>query len=447
MDLIKPFRAVRYQLAESGDLGDLVAPPYDVIGGDLQKALFKRSPHNVIRLILPEARSDDGEGENKYTRAARLFQDWLKRGVLARDSEPAIYRYQISFSLKTPEGIVTRERPGFVALCKLHEYPERKILPHERTLAGPKQDRFQLMLHCRAHFSQVFLLYPDQEGALEKALGQAPPAGTWSLSCEDDDGVTHTVWPVTAPEAIAAVNHHLHDRRLYIADGHHRYETALALRRELLSRSPLFAEGVDYALAYFTPLEHPGLTIFPYHRLVHNLPKRRLSGLLKKLGRHFIVDRTLLSPLESGPPRREFMMGLAERGRAGTVFGMVDAGTRCAYYLTLKPDSPLKHECRTEAELAQAELDVVALEELVLTGTLGIKRKDLLNEKFIAYETDYDRVLTAVQKPPCQLAFLMNPTSVHEVIKVADLAGIMPEKSTYFFPKLASGLLFNLMEE
>jgi uncharacterized protein (DUF1015 family) len=446
MSIIKPFRGVRYDLKKAGELGELIAPPYDIINPAKRKELEERSPYNVIRLILPEEQPGDDARTNKYSRAANSWEEWRKSGVLVRDAAPRLYRYMTGFSLKTPEGIVTRERPGLVALLKLHEYAEGKVLPHERTLAGPKQDRFQLMSHTRAHLSQVFLLYPDADGEVDRALGLTPPPGTDSWSAEDDAGVTHVMWPVADQELIREAGRLISRQRVYIADGHHRYETALAYRRHMRETSPLFAGGTEYVMAYFTPLDHPGLVIFPYHRLLHNLPKRRFSGLIKKLENYFQIDRALLSPLDPGSARREFIGNLIERGKERTVFGMVDGMNSHAYYLSLQPDARLNRGAVSEAESALACLDVVILEDLILIGMLGIGPKDLLNEKYVSYETDYDRVLDAVQKKENQMAFLMNPTPVKDVVRVADLAGIMPEKSTYFFPKLATGLVMNSLD-
>ena len=262
MTIIKPFAGFRFDAKLAGELVDLIAPPYDIINPELRKALFDRSPFNVVRLILNEPEPTDNERRNRYTRAAELWRDWRHSGVLRRDAAPRLYRYNVSFHLKTPQGIVTRERPGFVALLQLHEYAAGKVRPHERTLAGPKQDRLQLMLATRAQLSQVFMLYPDPKGKLDGLLGAAPPAGAESWSAEDDAGVTHTMWGIEDPKTIAAVNDHLEQTPIYIADGHHRYETALAVRKHLR----------ETVMFYFTPAEHPGLTIFPYHRLIHHLP-------------------------------------------------------------------------------------------------------------------------------------------------------------------------------
>jgi len=445
MKVIKPFRGIRYNLEKAGDLAELIAPPYDVISPALQEKLHHRSPYNIIRLTLGEDHQGDDEDHNKYTRAAELWRDWQKQQILARDGSPMIYRYMMTFSSKTPDGIVTYERPGFMALLRLFEYSEGKVLPHERTLAGPKEDRFQLMLHTRAQFSPVFLIYPDEKGDIDSALGENPSTDD-AFACEDDAGVSHTLWPVSDPDAIKAVEDHLADQPMYIADGHHRYETALTMRKYLLEQNPLFAEGLDYVLAYFTPRENPGLTIFPYHRIIHNLPRKRLSGLFKKLGEYFHVDRTLISPLQQGEPRREFMKGLRERGKNSTVFGMVDqTGQGC--YLTLKADISTFEDLKSEVEIVEASLDVSVLERLVLKEALGIRDKDLTNEKHISYATDFDNVLNEVQTPPNQLAFLLNPTPVEAVIKISDLGGVMPEKSTYFFPKTATGLVMHSMED
>ncbi len=447
MTTIFPFRGIRYNVSNSGPLDGVIAPPYDVISPEGRRLLAERSEYNVIRLILSEEKPGDGRRENKYTRAAGLWNAWREREILKRDDKPCIYRYNVSFDLKTPEGLATLARPGFVAMLKLSDYSEGKVLPHERTLAGPKQDRFQLMLHTRAHFSQVFMLYPDKDGKLDEVLGSSPPSGSEVMSVEDDLGVTHSMWAIGDEEAIARVDAHIGSRPVYIADGHHRYETSLTLRRHQLDHAPLFAEGTDRVMAYFTPAEHPGLVVFPYHRLIHNLPQRRLSGLLKKLSDYFIVDQALLNPLDPGEARRDYARELRSRGESGPVFGMVERKSGNAYYLTLKSDSELAKGATSEIDHVLRSLDVVILEDLILTGMLDIKQKDLLNERYINYETDYDRILDEVQKKPNEICFLMNPTPVKAVLNVADLKGIMPEKSTYFFPKLATGLVMNSMSD
>ncbi len=445
MTMIKPLRGLKYS-RDAGPLVELIAPPYDVIDAAHEKELRKRSPHNVVRLILPEEKPGDGKDVNRYVRARQTLEDWLAREVLVKDEKPAVYRYLMNFDMKTPSGIANRTRAGFVCLMKLHPYEDREVRPHERTMAGPKQDRFELMRHTRAHLSQVFMLYPDNGGAVDGALGDEPPAGAKSFGCEDDQGVTHTVWPVTDEAAIEAVTEHLEKTPLYIADGHHRYETALAFHRHVRERQPLFEDGADHVLAYFTPAEAEGLAIFPYHRLVRNLPKRRLSGLVKKLSEYFQVEKSLVSPLDPGARRREFVAGLVERGKSAASFAMVDGHNGKAFYLTMRPDADLFRSCVSEVEMVLCGMDVVILEDLVLMGILGMNKKDLLGGKHLSYETDFDRVLDTAAKPPNQLAFLMNPTPVRDVIKIADLNGIMPEKSTYFFPKPATGLVMNLMD-
>ena len=441
MSIIKPFRGIRYARDAEGGLSRLIAPPYDVISEEERKSLAAKSPHNIVRLILPEGAA---EGQrDRYTIAGETWRHWQDRGVLARDKTPAIYRYNMSFEVKTPEGIETRERPGFVASLKLCEYDEEKVLPHERTMKGPKEDRFKLILASRAQFSQIFMLYRDPEANVDSALDSAPAEG--KMECEDDAGVTHTMWPVTDPEVIDAVTSAIGEGPVYIADGHHRYETSLAINRFLNEKTPLFTGESDRVMAYFTPAPSEGLVVFPYHRLIKGLPKRRMSGLRKRLEELFRVEPALMSPLDPGPSRREFVSGLTEHGKNGPVFGMVDASGK-AYYLALKEGTDLYRSCESEVEMVLCGLDVVVLEDLVLIAKLGMKHKDLISGKYVSYETDYDRVLDRMREDGAQLAFLVNPTPVEDVLKVADLHGTMPEKSTYFFPKLATGLVMNSID-
>lgn len=447
MTLIKPFKGVRYDQSRAGDIANLVAPPYDIISEEEKQSLHKRSPHNIVHLDYGLDRAGDDEKDNKYARAAALWNKWRTGGILAMDQAPAIYRYQTEFQLKTHDGLMTFTRPGFVSLLKLQEYEDGIVRPHERTMAGPKEDRFNLILGTRAQFSQIMMFYSDPEAVIDEALGMGPPPGAEVLSVEDDIGVTHSLWPITDADAHKAVIEHLAGRPVYIADGHHRYETTLAVRRHLKKNSPLFAEGADYIMTYFTPKENEALAVLPYNRVIHNLPKRRLSGMLKKLESNFEIDRVLRSPIEPGEPRRDFMRELRKRGEERTVFGLVDGPNGHGYYLSIRPDADPAAEEAGAAAKALRHLDVVILEDLVLLGALGIEKKDLFNEKHVAYETDYDDVIDALAEENNQLGILLNPTPLDDVVRVSDLGGTMPEKSTYFFPKLATGLVLHDMEK
>ena len=447
MTLIKPFKGVRYSQSRAGDIASLVAPPYDIISEEEKQSLHQRSPNNIIHLDYGLDKKGDSDKNNKYTRAAELWAKWRDEGVLGLDQTPTIYRYQTEFQLKTPEGLMTFTRPGFVSLLKLQEYEDGIVRPHERTMAGPKEDRFNLIFSTRAQFSQIMMFYSDPEAVIDQALGMEPPSGAEVLSVEDDIGVTHSLWPVTDAEAHRAAVEYLAGLPVYIADGHHRYETTLAVRRHLKKNSPLFAEGADYIMTYFTPMENEALAVLPYNRVIHNLPKRRLSGMLKKLEANFEIDRVLRSPAEPGETRRDFVRELRKRGQERTVFGLVDGPNGHGYFLSLRPDADPAAEEAGAAAKALRHLDVVILEDLVLVDALGIQRKDLLNEKHVAYETDYDVVIDSLAEENNQLGILLNPTPLKDVVRVSDLGGTMPEKSTYFFPKLATGLVMHDMEK
>lgn len=436
---VSPFRGVRYNQTRVKDLNLVVAPPYDVIRPELQEELHRRSPYNVVRLILGQDLPGDDARRNKYQRAAEQYRQWLTEGVLCRDESPAFYLYHLHFDLKTPDGIVRQQRRGLLGRLRLSPYSERVVLPHERTLAAAKEDRFRLLSATRVWFSPVFVLFQEAGQELMKGLESftaAAPDG----ECRESNGVWHRMWRLKEPEVAASITTFFEPRRLFLADGHHRYETGLRYWEEMRRARPEAAAGAEWILAYFTPAEDPGLVIFPYHRLLHHLEPSRLAGLRDQLRGGFEVIPAARSPLPAGPGRREFIQQLVSYGRDGTAFGLVFADGS-AYWVVAQPG----RENATEASLA-ARLDVTRLEKQVLEKLLGINHQALVEEKNVTYETDYDRVFEALGRGSYQAAFLLNPTPVAQVLAVAAAGEIMPEKSTYFFPKPLSGLVMHPLD-
>jgi uncharacterized protein (DUF1015 family) len=435
---LAPFRGVHYNPARVGKLSAVIAPPYDVIRAPLQEELYRRSPYNVVRLILGRDLPDDDPGRNKYLRAAQQYRQWLEDQVLVRDQAPSFYLYDIEFELKTPEGRQRLKRRGLLGRLRLSPYSERVVLPHERTLAGPKEDRFRLLSAARVVFSPVFVLFQDPEQELAGRLAAAAQApAPWE--CREGD-VVHRVWPITDPDLTQAITGFFQSRRLFLADGHHRYETGLRYLEEIRRTRPELAAGAEWTLAYLTAAEDPGLVVFPYHRLLHSLPAERLQNLVERLRQDFEVIPAPVSPLKPGPGRPAFIQALIEQGRTRPAFGLVRSEGD-AYLLLLKPEI---HRVRPAG--VASRLDVTMLEGHVLEEVLALDHRALVEEKNVTYETDYDKVLDAVGRPPFQAAFLLNPTPVSRVLAVAEAGEIMPEKSTYFFPKPVSGLVFHPLD-
>jgi len=412
---VAPLRGVLFDTAKAGPLDTLLAPPYDAISPAEREALYAQSPHNAVRLILPE-----GEGDARYSNAARAYRDWLASGVLRRDAVPAFYRYQQIF---TAEGR-SFTRTGFIGRVRLRRFDEGVVVPHERTMSAPKEDRKKLVRACGAWFSQVFGLYSDPSGTAEAAfdtVAAAPP----EAEARTTDGTTHRLWRLTDPQAQARVQAALAGARVYIADGHHRYETMLALRDELRT------EGAAYGPLFFCRIEDPGLAVLPTHRIVHALGAFDLARVLRGAAELFTVEE---QPLADAATVRA---GLARRGERAPTLGLCSGGR--LFFLSLRQDVDAARALPGPAVLRR--LDVVLLHALVLERILGIDRAAQEKQTNLRYVKDLGQALRMAQEPSAQAAFLLNPTRVADLKSVADAGEVMPQKSTWFYPKLASGLV------
>jgi uncharacterized protein (DUF1015 family) len=423
---IAAFRGILYDPAHAGPAERLLAPPYDVISPAEREALAALSPHNTVRLILP-----DGDGDEKYARAAAELRAWLDAGVLRRDERPALYRYHQTF---TADGR-TATRKGFICRIRLARFDEGVVLPHERTLAGPKADRLKLKRACRAHLSQVFGLYSDPARVTDEpfaALEAEPPA----LAATTTDHVTQRLWRLTDAALQQKVIAALADKKVYIADGHHRYETMLALREELRTEShgdP--RSSVEYGTIFLANMDDPGLLVFPTHRVVHGLSRFDLRDVIERARAFFTVDE---QPRAGAAEVRDRLAGL---GRAAPSFGLAH-GDGIAY-LTLRRDVDLERVAGLRGPAVVRGLDVTLLHALLIEEILGIDRAAQENQTHLRYLKDTAQALAAAAEPGVQAVFVMNPTRVEQVKAVADAGEVMPQKSTFFYPKLASGLVIN----
>ena len=438
---IAPFRGIVYapQDAQHPDVSSLLAPPYDVISEAQRQALAARSPSNAVHLILPKD-SQGGDGEGKYEVAGATLRRMLADGSLHRDTQPALYRYHQVF---TPPGstgpgsagsasspIVRR---GFICRIRLHRFAEGVVLPHERTLAGPKLDRLKLKRQTRTHLSQVFGLYDDTDRETDAAFAavESQPADLFGTT---EDGVLHRLWRLTDGAAVAQVCRLLRDKRIYIADGHHRYETMLALRDEW-RREPGYRgndSAAEYGSIFLCNARDPGLVVFPTHRVLHSVPDFDLDALLHKLGQHFDIVETALGSHEIAQAT------LAEYGARGPSF-LLCRGSR-ALFLTRRPEA---REAVGGPDVLR-DLDVTVLHALVFEQALGIDRAAQEAQTNLRYLKDFGQALQAAAgRDGEQAVFLLNPTRVDQVMSVADAGEVMPQKSTYFYPKIASGIVLN----
>jgi uncharacterized protein (DUF1015 family) len=407
-------------------IDDVLAPPYDVISEEDRLKLEAQDPHNVVRIDLPR-----GEGDSRYDEAARLFQAWQDEGVLKRDARPAIYRYHQVFTVKELGGR-RFTRAGIICGVRLADYDEKVILPHERTLRGPKEDRLKLMRATRAHFSQIFGLYRDPSQAADRAFAGVevrPP----DVEGHTPDGTLHRLWRLTDRETIAQVARILTPMPVYIADGHHRYETLLALRNELRGEGTGNRASTEFATFFLMNMADPGLIVLPTHRLVHSLASFDREKLLEA-ARHFFSITTV----ENGAVDAEALKNAVhERARSRPTYGMVVPGEKDAWVLKLETDP------RLPVHRSLSQLDVTNLHGLVLERFLGIDREAQEAQTNLTYVKDTGDALARVARGEAQVGFIMNPTRVDQVLDVADHGQAMPQKSTFFYPKIASGLVIN----
>ena len=418
---VQPLRALHYDPSVVGPLADVVAPPYDVIDEDQRAALIARSPFNVAAVDLP--RGDPG-GRDRYQNARELFESWQLQGALVRDREPAVWAHTQDYT--GPDGR-TLTRRGFFCRVRIEEYGPGRVRPHERTHPGPKEDRLRLTRATRANISPIFSLYSDPSHAAWDALSPATQAAPWG-EVTDADGTVHRLWPVSDPGAIAAVQGATRDAELLIADGHHRYETMQAYAEEV---------GGDgehrYILMCLVALEDPGLTVFPTHRLVRGLDETRRQALAEALERDFEMVEVPIEQIAPIP------------GVGPLELGYVDGRDERVFRLTLK-DQAIADAALPGRSEAYRHLDTGVLEALLLKGALGLSDEDISHFNGLFYARDTAEALAMVRSGEYDASFLMRPTPVAQVRDVAAAGENMPPKSTYFFPKLLTGLLFNPLQ-
>jgi len=438
MARIYPFRAWRYN-PSAVRLDDVVTQPYDKISPAMQQAYYQRSPFNLARIILglPEP-FDDEQGENVYSRAARDFSTWRAQGVLAQEQDLCIFAYSQSFQVPGTELI--KERRGFVALGKLHDYAEQVVFRHEQTLSKPKSDRLNLLKATHAHFGQIFMLYSDPAGSIESLLYDG--AGPAEAEVTDEYGVLHRLWKISDPAAILGLTAAMVDKKLIIADGHHRYETALNYSREHATAKPetsaaelplpAFPEAA--AMMTFVNMDSDGLVILPTHRVVHSLAKFDPAAFARAAEKFFQVEK-----LREGDAARSIEILGRQQGTA--FIAVTSAG---ALLLRAKPE-PVAAALADLPE-SQRLLDLSCLHSIVLDRLLGLDAEKVREQTNIRYLRDAAEAVDQVRRVEADVTFLTNPVSMAQLREVAFAGDVMPQKSTDFFPKLLSGLTIYALE-
>jgi uncharacterized protein (DUF1015 family) len=429
---VRPFRGLRYRPGVAANLADILSPPFDVISPEAQRFLLRRHPDNVVRLELGEERLDDTPQDNRYTRAAATLSDWLSEGILAVDPEPAFYLYDQEFF----RGGRLLRRRVLLARVRLEPWEKGVVLPHEHTLIAPKEDRLQLLRHCRTSFSPVFALYRDAYGRVRAAAGQAARAAPLA-EAREPGGETHTLYGLADDAATDSIHDLFRDRTLYVADGHHRYETALAYRGERRAANWSGEEPENFVFMALTAAEDPGLVVLPIHRMVRlaTIP----DDLPARFEELFLVED--LGPVRSGGPLRDALARLSEAGSREPAYVVVGPGPSRLRLLRPRDVEALRASLPPNAPAAWRDLDVALLQYAVLEGLLGIDADRLARGGALEYTDDGAEALEAVASGRAPLAFLLNATPVEQILAVADAGERMPQKSTFFYPKLATGLV------
>ncbi len=424
---IHPFRALRYDL-QRVSAAQVVTQPYDKITPAMQERYYAASPYNLVRIILGRRAADENAGDNVYTRAAAFGRQWRDQGIFRQDSSPSIYVYTQTFTAPSGKNF---ERRGFIALGRVEDYSAKVVYRHEQTLAKPKADRLDLLRATRAHYEQLFLLYEDS-GEIDSLL--APKSDTApTIDVGDEYGVAHRVWQISDPGVLAAVQQKMRDKKLVIADGHHRYETALNFRDEsrAAAGSPNPNAPYEFVMMTFVNMNDPGLLVLPTHRVVHSLDSFSVDDFQKSSSRFFEIEE-----VDAALDAARASALLHDRSPNGNSLLAVTANRA----LLLHSPKPASSTFFAGLSQRQQALDVVQLHKCLLEGVLKLSEESIRNQQNLSYLRDASEALDQVRKGAANIVFLMNPCRVAQVRDVAFAGEVMPQKSTDFYPKLLSGL-------
>lgn len=422
MAQISPFRGLRYNQEKISSYAEVITPPYDVITPEDQKELYNRSDYNLIRMEYGLEQHGDDENSNRYTRAASTFRQWLDKNILIREDIPVLYWYEQQFTWQGN----TCTRQGLISTLKVEPYENKTVLPHEETLSKPKADRLRLLDKCRANFSPIFGLYPDKENLVERECSvykKNEPV----VSFTDHDGQSHRLWLIEDPSLHKRLKELFSKWSILLADGHHRYETALHFSKMMASENK---NGYDHVLSFLFNIYDPGLLILPTHRVINGLKDFDAESFLNKLNENFIIE-------DYGPADKAalstYCTELKEKGSDDCVIGVCAAGRLYQ----------LKYRYGRE----QLTLDVDILQKYIVEQALNLTAKDLRDGDLLTYTRSEEEALTTVCNHEAQISFFLNPSPMEDIIASAKNGTKLPQKSTYFYPKLISGLLINKLGE
>lgn len=433
---VKPFRGVRYDTSKIESLKYVTAPPYDIISPAEQDNLCENK-YNIVHLELGKIFNSDTDSDNRYTRAGKTLNDWIKTGILKRDDMPAYYLYEEIFTL--PDGSI-KSLKGLISAVELVPFSEKIILPHEETLSKAKADRFNLMSETHANLSPIYFLYMDEKKTLNKIIEDVSK-GTPDESFNTPDGITHNLWIIKDNSLLAQIEKSFEDKQLFIADGHHRYETALNFREKLKSEISDFdkSHGGNYVMAFAVEMDDPGLVVLPTHRILQNLEKFDEEKIVHDLKENFKVEK--INSMDIAKDAEKAL----DSHKNNNSFAFY-TGKDYFYLLTLNNNTAMKKRLPNRSQ-AYRNLDVSVLHTLILDNSFGIDTENMANQKNLVYTKFTDEAIDSVKQGKAQCSFLLNATKVRQIKDVSLLNEKMPQKSTYFYPKLITGLVINKFEE
>jgi uncharacterized protein (DUF1015 family) len=435
---IIPFRGILYNPEKINDFSDVIAPPYDVISPQQQDQLYQRHPNNVIRLILGKVEKNDTLQNNRYTRAAAFLKTWLEERILVRDHLPALYLSSVEFPIET--GLITRF--GLIALVRLEPFEKGVVLPHEKTFSKVKSERLELMKACHTNFSPIFSLYSDHNSIL-KILKPAVVHHKPDMEMVDNNGFLQKLWRITDTSVHQTISKAMSDKTIFIADGHHRYETALNYRDWIARHTPNFSDNhpANFLMMSLSSMEDPGLVILPAHRILSHVGKEALDAFDKKIEEYFEITAFDFTHREMDITLDQFIEALHSNNERNCI-GVYMKNSQAFILLTLKPEV-MEKLFSNEIPESLRNLDVTVLTRLIFMDILGFDQNRLDNEKLIAYSSRDKDAIEMILNGDYDVTFILNPTKIEQVQQVAQKGLIMPRKSTYFYPKVISGHVFN----
>ena len=422
-----PFNGLLYNLEIVGSLDEVTAPPYDVISPDQQEALYQKNSHNVVRLIFGKGSDQDSDTDNRYTRSAKVFEGWINEGVLKRDDEPGLYLYSQEYEFEGERFC----RVGFFALVKIEDFSEGNICPHEFTLAKAKTDRTKLLNACHANFSPIFGLYSDPEGKIDSFLHEGVKSKP--LSVIDDSKIVHKLWRLSNSESNKKICDLIRDKKIYIADGHHRYETALAFSKDNKDK----VIGSVHVMMFLTNMDSDSMSIFPIHRVVKSPTPFDFAKFLERVTEYFDVI-----PWSTEVSGAEIKSRLQEYGKDRITFCAYMGKERTYTLIAHDPKNILPLLDKSEPKDLQV-LDVMQLHAIIFREILGIDTRDTAGQQYVSYKENSEEAMAMVDVGDYDVAFFINPTQIDEVRRLAGMGIRLPQKATFFYPKLLSGLVIN----